>query len=163
VDAGTDFGIGAAAADVGHFAVDVRVRRLGILLQKRGRHHDLSGLAIAALRHLLFDPRDDHRMILVRNDALDCADLAPRERACSKHAGAHRLRVDMDGAGAAQTRAATKFRAGHSQRVAQDPEERCVRLRVHIEVLAVDLQRKHCSRLRDRLMGRTVMGKYITA
>src|SRR5262252_7730606 len=41
--------VGAAAADVGNRAVDVGVRRLGLLLEKRRHRHDHAALAIAAL------------------------------------------------------------------------------------------------------------------
>src|SRR2546426_12373845 len=52
VDRGADALIGAAAADVGHRLVDVLVGRLRVLLQQRSRRHDLSRLAVAALRHV---------------------------------------------------------------------------------------------------------------
>src|SRR5262245_18070884 len=57
VDGGADALIGPAAADVGHGVVDVAVGRLGIALQQRGRRHDLTGLAIAALRNVEHGPR----------------------------------------------------------------------------------------------------------
>src|SRR5882762_3782151 len=48
---------GAAAADVGDRGVDVRVRGLGLLLQERGDRHDHARLTIAALRHVVREPR----------------------------------------------------------------------------------------------------------
>src|SRR5262245_65992909 len=48
----------AAAADGGaHMIDDLLARRLGLALQQLGRAHDLSGRAIAALRHCLCEPR----------------------------------------------------------------------------------------------------------
>ena len=63
-DGGADAGIGAAAADVaGHGGVDVGVGRLlavGQRLEEGGRAHDLAALAVAALRHVVLDPRGLH-------------------------------------------------------------------------------------------------------
>ena len=56
-------------------------------------------------------------------------DVADRDRA-----GAHRLAVDMHGAGAALRDAAAEFGAGQSELVAQHPEQR--RLRLDIELNA---------------------------
>src|SRR5262245_65344983 len=49
--------IGAAPADVGHRIVDVFVGGLRLLRQERCRRHDLSGLAVPALRHVDGRPR----------------------------------------------------------------------------------------------------------
>src|SRR5688572_24196958 len=46
----------AAAADVGDRGVDVRVGRLGLVLQQRRHRHDHPRLAVAALRHVVLDP-----------------------------------------------------------------------------------------------------------
>src|SRR5258706_2266765 len=99
-DSIADFRIGAAAADIGHLTVDIGIARMGIALQKRRRRHDLTRLAIAALRYLLFDPGNDHGMVLVRGDAFDGGDFPPRQSTRRKRAGPHRLAVDMHRAGA---------------------------------------------------------------
>ena len=63
VDGAADAHIGAAAADIAcHGRVDVGSVGLGRSLQERGRRHDLAGLAIAALRHVLGDPGLLHRV-----------------------------------------------------------------------------------------------------
>src|SRR5687768_11595978 len=62
VDGGADARIGAAAADAGHRLVDVLVARMRVAPQQRHRSHDLAALAIAALRHLVIDPRLLHRV-----------------------------------------------------------------------------------------------------
>src|SRR6185436_6173275 len=62
VDGRADALIRAAAADVGHGVVDVLVGRLGLALQQGRRRHDLSGLAIAALRNVERRPRFLDRM-----------------------------------------------------------------------------------------------------
>src|SRR5258706_15987198 len=118
-DAIADFRIGAAAADIGHLTVDIGIGRMGIALEQRRRRHDLTGLAIAALRHLLFDPGHDNGMVLVSGDAFDGGDVPSRQSARRKRAGPHGLAVDMHGAGAAKTRAAAEFGAGQAKRIAQ--------------------------------------------
>src|SRR6266568_8417174 len=60
--AGADALVGAAAADVGHRFVDVRIGRLRLFLEQRGGRHDLPGLAVAALRHVERRPGLLHRM-----------------------------------------------------------------------------------------------------
>src|SRR5437016_7657739 len=72
LDRAHDALIGPAAADVrAHVLDDLRARRLRILLEQIGRAHDLSGLAVAALRHLLGEPRLLHRMAGVWRQSLD--------------------------------------------------------------------------------------------
>src|SRR5215831_8486297 len=57
VNGGTDADIGRAAAEVAvHRQIDVAVRRFLNLLEQSDRAHDLSGLAIAALRNVARDP-----------------------------------------------------------------------------------------------------------
>src|SRR5579872_508657 len=77
VDRGADARVGAAAADVRHGVVDVGVGRLRVLLEQRRGRHDLARLAVAALRHVVREPRLLHRMALaVARQALDGHDLA---------------------------------------------------------------------------------------
>ena len=76
LDGAHDARIGAAAADVAvHVGDDLLARRLLVLRQQLGRLHDLAGLAVAALRHLLGDPGLLQRMAAGRRQALDGGDL----------------------------------------------------------------------------------------
>ena len=82
VDCLADALIGAAATDVGHRRVDVRIGGLRVGLQQRGGGHDLAGLAVAALRHVVLQPGDLHRMAEpVGRQALDRGDLRIADRA----------------------------------------------------------------------------------
>lgn len=55
--------IRAAAAQIAiHCAINVRIGGLGLFRQQRARRHDLSGLAVTALRHVEFLPGDLHGM-----------------------------------------------------------------------------------------------------
>ena len=57
--------IRTATANIGNIRVDVGIRRLGIVLQKRNHGHDLAGLTVAALRNAFFNPRALHWMVIV--------------------------------------------------------------------------------------------------
>jgi hypothetical protein len=59
--------IHAAPAEISdHRSIDLIVGGFWILRQQRRRRHDLSGLTISTLRHLLGDPCPLHRMCVVR-------------------------------------------------------------------------------------------------
>src|SRR5262249_44244443 len=115
--------IGSAAAEVrAHMRDNLRACRLGILLEQVGRAHDLSGLAIATLRHLLGEPGLLQRVRRIRRQsfdrghglACDLRDLGlARKRA---------LAVDMHHAGAAQTGSATELSPGELQPFPDHPQ-----------------------------------------
>ncbi len=114
----------AAAAQVGHRRVDVRVGRLRVLREERGGRHDHAGLAIAALRDLMLDPRFLDPVQALFRQALDGDDLLADRRRCGQRTGTHRLAVDVHRAGAAHGDAAAVLRSGKVEVVAQDPQQR---------------------------------------
>src|SRR5438309_9146289 len=153
LDSLADPDVRTAATDVPrHCGVDIAVGWVGICGEQRRRGHDLAGLAIAALRHLQLDPGLLNLSAggcgpngLDRGDALagDCRDR--------RDARAHRLAIDMDRASATQSEAATEFRAGHSEHIAQHPEHRRVVVDIDASSFAVDGQRlRHLSLLKLR-------------
>src|SRR5260370_17360420 len=101
-DAVADFRIGAAAADIGHLTVDIGIAGMGIVLQQCDRRHDLTGLAIAALRHLLFDPGHANGMVLVRGDAFDGGDVPSPQSAPPQRAGPQGQPIDLHRRGTPQ-------------------------------------------------------------
>ena len=133
--------IGAAAAQIArHRAIDVFVGRFAIDAQQGSRRHDLAGLAVAALRNLMFDPRRLHGVHRLRRpQPLDRGDVAA-DIADLQRAGPHRLAIDMHGAGATHRDPAAIFRAGDAKLVAQDPKQGHVGLDIQPVGLAVDLQ-----------------------
>src|SRR6267378_4088293 len=142
LDSLADPDVRTAATDVPrHGGVDIAIARVGLGGEQRRRGHDLAGLAIAALRHLQLDPG---LLDLLAGgggtDGLDRSDaLAGRGRdRCD--ARAHRLAVNMDRASATQRHAATEFRAGHSEHVAQHPQQRRVVVDIDAAGSAVDCQ-----------------------
>jgi hypothetical protein len=67
MDRALDLRVGTAAADVAaHRAIDLRVGRLRRPIEERRRRHHLPGLAVAALRHIDFDPRSLYRVAAIR-------------------------------------------------------------------------------------------------
>jgi len=77
------------------------LRRIGVLRQQRGCLHDLAGLAVAALRHLLGDPGLLQGMIALGAEAFDGRDLLADGVAEGGLAGAYGFTVDVNGTGAA--------------------------------------------------------------
>src|SRR5215471_11928869 len=100
--------ITAASTEIAvHGLVDLLVGRRRRLRQQRRRLHDLTGLAIAALRHTDVAPRHLNRVLAFRVEALDGDHRLARDVRHRDAAGADRLAVDMNRAGAAQRDAAT--------------------------------------------------------
>src|SRR5215831_14955732 len=116
--------VGAAAADVAaHGLIDVRVGGIRRLREQRGSGHDLAALAIAALRHIELHPRALHRMRPIRREPFDrrhalAGDIRDRDAA-----RLHGAAIDVNRARAALGKAATEFRAGEADRVAQHPKQ----------------------------------------
>src|SRR6267378_709773 len=144
VDRGADTLIGAAAADVGHRLVDVLVGRLRVLLQQRGRRHDLSRLAVAALRHIERGPCLLHGMRAGGRKPLDGDDLVGGLQGTDGNgAGTPHFAVDMHRAGAALRDAAAVFGAGEAHLLADHPEQGGVGLRLHVTDPAIDIELGH--------------------
>src|SRR5438093_797977 len=106
-----------APADVArHGRHDVLVARIRIAGQERRRGHELAGLAVPALRHLLGDPGDLQRMPAGRVQALDGRDLLARGLRHRRLARTHGPAVEMHRARAALRDAAAELRAGQLRR-----------------------------------------------
>src|SRR5215831_987112 len=136
--------IGPASTDVGHGLVDVSVGRLRHALEQCRGSHDLSRLAIAALRHvdgrpgLLYWMRPVGRESLDGDDPIGCFDVPDADGA-----GALHFVVDVHGAGAALGDAAAIFRAGEADLLADDPQEGRVGLYLHVTYTSIDVELCH--------------------
>src|SRR3989442_6172831 len=112
----------AAAADVGDSCVDVGIGWLRLVLQERRHRHDHPGLAVAALGHVVVDPRFLH---LVQHAAVRQAlyrgDAPAFGRGDREHAGADRLAVEVHRAGAAHRDAAAVLGAGEADLLPDSP------------------------------------------
>src|SRR5687768_10074324 len=117
LDGAHDAAIRPAPADVAvHPLHDLRARRLGRLLEQGGGLHDLSRLAVAALQHLLLDPRLLKRMAgAVRRQPFDRGHRLALHLAHARDARAHRLALEVHGAGTALRHAAAELGAREVQ------------------------------------------------
>src|SRR5215472_2004484 len=145
VDRHADPGIGPATADIGDGRIDIGIAGVGLLLEQRDRGHDLARLAVAALRHVMFDPGPLHRMGAVGREPFDGQDLGAVDIADLDLAGPGRRTVEMHRAGAALGDAAAIFGAGEPQLVTQDPEQRRLRLDIQLMALAVHRDGGHAA------------------
>src|SRR6478752_5348047 len=145
----------AATADVADVGVDVGVGRLGLVLEQRRHRHDHAALAIAALRHVVLEPRLLHLVQrAVLREPFDGGDLLTVDRAERHRARTHRDAVDVDGAGAALGDAATVFGTRQPDRLPQHPEQRSVGVDVDLMSRSIDAESSHMQSSREPPCGR---------
>src|SRR5262245_26184294 len=133
-----------APTDVGDRLVDVLVGRLWILLEQRGRGHDLTRLAVATLGHVERGPGFLNRMRGRRGQAFDGDDPVRRRQAADGNGARTRyITVDVHGTGAALCNTAAVFRTGQRELLANDPQERGIGLHVHITDLPIHVELCH--------------------
>jgi|HubBroStandDraft_5_1064220.scaffolds.fasta_scaffold68841_1 hypothetical protein len=120
-----------AANIAAHEIVDIGVGGLWFFCEQCYRGHDLSGLAVAALRNVFFDPSDLHGVAAICGQPFNRYDFLTTYAGDRRNARARGLAVDMHGAGSAQSHAAAKLRPGHIQGVPQNPQKRHIRADVH--------------------------------
>jgi hypothetical protein len=121
-----DAEVAAAAADVLDL-VDVRVGRSERAAQQRDGRHDLTWLAVAALRDVLLQPGLLHGVQpLAVGKALDRRDLAPSHVADVRDARVEGGAVQVAGARLADVDAAPVLRPRETELVAQRPQHRQV-------------------------------------
>src|SRR5471032_127524 len=147
MDRGADAGVtGAAAHIAGHGAMNVGIRGLGLLAQKRRGIHDLARLAIAALRHVHIDPGLLQGMeFSILRQAFDGGDFLVADLRNRRLARPHRRAVDMYGAGAAGADAAAIFCAHQPEMIAQHPQQGCSGIDIVADdaLLAIHLKTQH--------------------
>src|SRR5579859_2310325 len=120
--------IGAASAEVAvHGLRDLVVGRIRCLRQQRGRRHNLAGLAVSALRDLFGNPRLLQHVQAVGTEAFDRSYALACGLRYRSRARTDRISIKVNGASPTQSSAASKFCTGEFQRVAQNPEQRCLR------------------------------------
>src|SRR5713101_1136077 len=136
--------VGSTAADVTrHADADVLVRWLRLLAEQHSRGHDLSGLTIPALRHILRDPRLLQGPKMFLRKPLDAHDLLADCPRYGRDTRTNRFTVEMHGTRATQRHAAAEFCAGELKIFAEHPEQWRVRADIHRALLPIDLQSYH--------------------
>src|SRR5262249_40673269 len=95
--------IGSAAAQItAHGLIDVRIGGICLAREQRSGRHNLPRLAVAALRHIDFDPSPLHRMTHIRRKAFDRLDVLARNTRNGRAARSSRYSVDVYSACAAK-------------------------------------------------------------
>src|SRR5438045_9769733 len=95
MDCAPDSRIRPAAANVaGKRLVDVLVGWIGNLFERHGCAHNLSRLAIPALRYVYLQPGALQGMAQVGRECVDSGDLFSRSPRQQSHTRAHRLAID---------------------------------------------------------------------
>src|SRR5208282_6371904 len=136
--------VATAPADVAvHGVINLLVGRSRGLCQKRGRLHDLAGLAITALRHTEIAPRYLDWMFAFGVETFDGDHRLARDVRHDDAARADRFAVEMDGAGAAERNATAELRSGQAKPVAQIPHERHRRIAVERALLSIHFNGDH--------------------
>src|SRR5437899_2508212 len=139
LDVAEDAWIGAAATNIPvHVPNDVVAAQILLACEQRSRLHNLSGLAVPALRHLQIHPGLLQRMVAIGRESFDGGDSLARYRRDRRLTGAHGETLQMYGTSAAHPGAATIFRAGKFEVLAHHPKQRCIWRDVNIRQLAVD-------------------------
>src|SRR5918999_974370 len=111
----------------------------------------------------MFEPRLLNLCAGIRlADSFDRDDLRAADAVDRRDAGPRGDPIDVNGAGAAQRRAATELRTGHAENVAQDPEQWRVAVDVDVACGSVDLDGERHDMISIRVAGsaRTWRARY---
>ena len=110
--------IGSAAAEVAvHGLRDLVIAGSWCLRQQSRRRHDLSGLAVAALRNFFRNPGLLQNVQSIRTQAFNGGDFLACDLRDGSGAGPCRRTIDVYGAGSAETGAAAEFCSGEFERI----------------------------------------------
>jgi hypothetical protein len=113
------------------------------VFKKRNGLHDLAGLAIAALRNLMFDPGLQNRVPVSISQPLDRDDRLAGDVTDMRLTRTHSGSVYLDGAGAALRDPAAVLGTRDSKFVAQYPKQRHVGNYINLMLDPVDRELDH--------------------
>src|SRR5262249_30882517 len=114
-----------------------------LLPQQRHGLHDLSTLAVAALRHMACLPSPLDRMVAIGAQAFNGHNILARGAAHDRDTTARGGALHVHGAGAAQPHATPVFGPGELQQVAEVPQQRHLRIAIERTLNAIDLALDH--------------------
>src|SRR2546422_525589 len=107
----TDSRVGPATTDVAcHRFVDLLIGGFGLFSEQSGRLHDLPGLAVATLRHVVLAPCELHRVTSLGVESLDRDDRGTLERGHGGDAGPRRRAVHVHGTSPTQRKPTAELR-----------------------------------------------------
>src|SRR5207302_6995388 len=102
-----------------------------------------SGLAIAALRYIFGNPSALQRMTQVWRQPLDGCHLLAGGTRHERHAGPHRLTIEVDGTSTTLRHATTVLRSRQTEVIPQDPEQRSRGIDIDVYALSVHAEGNH--------------------
>src|SRR5882724_4445947 len=124
-DRGANSRIRAASTEVSaHRGVDVVTRGLRVGLEQCNRRHDLPGLAVTALRHVVLDPRRPDCLRNAPGYCFDGGDFAVSDIGKRGLARTDWLPVHVDGTGAAERLPAPELCSFQAKEISDRPQER---------------------------------------
>jgi hypothetical protein len=129
-----------ASTNVGHRCVDLVVSRTWSLSQEGYRRHDLSGLAITALRNVKLLPCNLDGMSSVGGQTFNGRNFGADRSHDGQGAGSPGCSIDMDVTGAALANSTRELGAREAYHIPQNPQKRRFRLHVQGMLSTVDLQ-----------------------
>jgi hypothetical protein len=133
----------APAQIAGHHVVDLFVRRLGDVLKERNGLHDLAGLAVAALRNLMFDPGLQNRVAVSTTQPFDRDYRFTGDVTDMRLTGTDSLAIYVDGTGSTLRYPTAIFGASDAELVAQHPKQRHVGNYINLMLDPVDRELDH--------------------
>jgi hypothetical protein len=132
----------AAAADISlHGNIDIGIAGFGIAPEQGDSAHDLSRLAVAALRHLLFHPGLLHGLRLFAIDAFYRRDLLTGYGGEREAAGPDGIPCQVHGTGAALGDPAAEFSSFQPYQVPYYPEQGHIGFGIDLDGLVIDGKR----------------------
>jgi hypothetical protein len=142
LDRGANAHVCTASANVlGHRGIDLLVGWVGDCGEQLNCRHDLTRLTEATLRDVLIDPGLLHRMQFIAvGETFDGCDALTRDALDWKDAESDGVIADVTRARSANTHAATVFRAGDPQQIAQHVQQRQVCRRVDDVFASIHIQ-----------------------
>ena len=133
--------VGAAAAEVTiHGGFNFLQGGVWIFFEEGRGRHDLTGLAISALRNVHFIPSQLQWVISIFGESFDGGDFGRADGRDGHEARADGGAIEVDCASAALADAATEFCSNELQVVAQEPEQWCVCGNIHLADFTVDIE-----------------------
>lgn len=128
-----------ASANVArHGGVDIRVGGFRVSGKQGCGRHQLSGLAVTALRHLFRDPRSLQGMTRGFRQAFDCRYFPASDARHGNAARSGRRTVEMNRARSALLQTTTEFCARQANRISQHPKQRRIGADVDVVFLAIN-------------------------